>query len=130
MILVDTSAWIDYLRATGSAAHLELRRLIEDGRAAVTEPVVMEVLCGARDERHMAQLRGLLARGSMVAAVGEDYREAAFLYRLCRSKGETIRSPLDCLIAAVAIRSGLPVLHHDRDFDALARLTSLACHPG
>lgn len=129
MILVDTSAWIDYLRATGSAAHLELRRLIEDGRAAVTEPVVMEVLCGARDERHMAQLRGLLARASMVAAVGEDYREAAFLYRLCRSKGETIRSPLDCLIAAVAIRSGLPVLHHDRDFDALARLTSLACHP-
>ena len=55
----------------------------------------------------------------------EDYDKAAELYRQCRSRGETVRKLLDCLIAAVAIRSGIPVLHNDRDFDALARHTEL-----
>lgn len=128
MILVDTSAWIDYLRGTGSAVHIELRRLIRRGEVAVTEPVVMEVLSGARSERHLSQLRDLLSIAALVQCESDDYREGAFLYRLCRAGGETVRSPFDCLIAAVAVRTGLAVLHRDRDFDALGRHTPLACH--
>lgn len=54
-----------------------------------------------------------------------DYEEAAALYRLCRRRGETVRSLNDCLIAAVAIRAGTTVLHHDRDFTVLARHATL-----
>ena len=54
-----------------------------------------------------------------------DYDDAATLYRRCRQQGETVRKLIDCLIAAVAIRGGVPVLHNDRDFDVLARHTEL-----
>ena len=54
-----------------------------------------------------------------------DYEAAAALYRRCRRQGETVRKLLDCLIAAVAIRAGTPILHNDRDFDVLARHTEL-----
>ncbi len=61
----------------------------------------------------------------VIQTIQEDYEEAAALYRRCRAGGETIRNLLDCLIAAVAIRNNAPVLHRDRDFDALARHTEL-----
>jgi len=128
VVLADTSAWIEYLRATGSPVHQEVRRLIEREELAVTEPVVMEVLCGARSQRHLSQLRGLLARALLVRCQSDDYREGAFLYRLCRAHGETVRAPFDCLIAAVAVRAALPVLHRDEDFSVLARHTGLDVH--
>jgi predicted nucleic acid-binding protein len=92
---------------------------------AVCEPVRMEVLAGARDERHLNDLRRLLARGTLLATESTDYEEAAALYRTCRRSGETVRRMIDCLIAAIAIRIGISVLHHDTDFDVLARHTSL-----
>lgn len=125
MILADTSSWIEYLRGTGSAVHVELRNHLVAGAARVTEPVVMEVLAGARTEAHGRQLRSLLARADLVRCESQDFVEAAFLYRLCRANGVTIRSQVDCLIAAIAIRAGIPILHHDRDFEALARHTPL-----
>lgn len=85
----------------------------------------MEVLQGGRSPRHTRQLQSLLSRASLVRVESADYAEAAFLYRLCRANGETIRSSVDCLIAAVAIRTDSPVLHCDRDFHALARHTPL-----
>ena len=89
----------------------------------------MEVLAGASDERHLGQLRGLLARASLVAIVAADYDDAAALYRICRRNGETVRKLIDCLIAAVAIRSNAMILHSDGDFAALSRHPSLAAHP-
>lgn len=85
----------------------------------------MEVLAGARDERHLHHLRRLLARASLLPTGPTDYEEAATLYRTCRRSGETVRRLIDCLIAAVAIRAGVPVLHADSDFDVLARHTLL-----
>jgi predicted nucleic acid-binding protein len=125
--LVDTSAWVDYLRATGSEAHRHVRRLVEsDATVHTTDVVVMEVLAGGRDESHVDRLRRLLSRCEFVAVVGlGDFEHAASLYRRCRRAGETVRSLTDCLIAAVAVRADLDVLHADRDFDALARHTEL-----
>ncbi|HSR24268.1 MAG TPA: PIN domain nuclease [Candidatus Eisenbacteria bacterium] len=124
MILVDTSAWVEFLRATGSAVHLRLRELLQsDAALATTELVVTEVLAGARDEAHLDRLRrALLGRCELLdghALAG--YEEAAAVYRHCRRRGATVRRLNDCLIAAVAIRAGVPVLHLDQDFDQIAR---------
>lgn len=127
MTLVDTSAWVEYLRATRSPVHRRVRRLLdEDETLHTTDVVVMEVLAGARDEEHHHQLRRLLARCNYVPVEGlTDYESAAALYRACRRAGETVRALTDCLIAAVALRVDLTVLHADRDFEILARLAGL-----
>lgn len=127
MILVDTSAWIEFLRDTGSATCEEVDRLLA-GEVAVCDPIRMEVLAGARDEAHLRQLRGLLARASVLPAGPSDYETAASLYRVCRRRGATVRKLVDCLIATVAIRDGVPVLHSDSDFDLLEAHTELAVH--
>ena len=127
---MDTSAWVEYLRGTGSSVHRQVRRLIElDRPLHTTDVVVMEVMAGGRDDAHAARLRRLLSRCEFVATEGlGDFEQAAALYRQCRTAGETVRALTDCLIAAVAMRAGVDVLHADRDFDALARLTELELH--
>ena len=122
MILADTSAWLEFLRATGSEANLRIRALIEGDQLATTDVVLMEVLAGARDDGHRDRLRALLARCQFVPIAGpRDYEDAADIYRACRAAGHTVRALTDCLIASVAVRAGLAVLHADRDFDAIAR---------
>jgi predicted nucleic acid-binding protein len=55
----------------------------------------------------------------------DDFHHAAMLYRAGRAGGETVRRMTDCLVAAVAIRNDVPVLHNDRDYAVLARYTPL-----
>lgn len=55
----------------------------------------------------------------------QDYEEAAALHVRCRQAGATVRALTDCLIAAVARRADLDVLHADRAFGVLARHTGL-----
>ena len=123
--LIDTSAWIEYLRATGSAAHVEVRRLLleEPDRVAVTEPVVMELLAGATSTSALGKLEMLtsgLRRLPLDPAV--DFHSAASVFRAARSDGRTVRKLIDCLIASVALRTDTLLVHRDRDFDALAEL--------
>jgi len=127
VILIDTSAWIEFLRDTGSAVCEEVDRLLAED-IAICDAIRMEVLAGARDDAHLRQLRGLLARAIVLPTGAADYESAAALYRVCRSRGETVRKLVDCLIAAIAIREGVTVLHTDADFDALARHTALEVH--
>ena len=107
MILVDTSAWIEFLRDTGSPACLLVDELLA-GEIAICDAVRMEVLAGARDESHLLSLRRLLARAVAIPTLSTDYEDAAALYRRCRREGETVRKLIDCLIASVAIRAGAP----------------------
>ena len=124
MILVDSSAWIEFLRNTGSTVCNIVDEVL--GREiAVCDAVRMEVLAGARDESHLLSLRRLLAREVVIPTRATDYDDAAALYRRCRQQGETVRKLIDCLIASVAIRAGVPVLHNDTDFDVLARHSDL-----
>lgn len=129
MILIDTSAWIEFLRNTGSPVCRRVDLLL-DVRIATCDPVRMEILAGARDGEHLNQLRRLLARATPLAVEPVDYEEAAALFRTCRRRGETVRKLIDCLIAAVAIRAGVPVLHADADYDVLSRHTRLQIEPG
>lgn len=127
MILVDTSAWIEFLRDTGSSTCHAVDDLLE-GDLAICDAISMEVLAGARDDHHLGQLRGLLARSVVLPTRPAEYEGAALLYRTCRRRGETVRKLIDCLIGAVAIEHGVEVLHADEDFNALARHTDLRVH--
>ncbi|HEU0304127.1 MAG TPA: PIN domain nuclease [Gaiellaceae bacterium] len=131
MILVDTSAWAELFRRTGSRVDMRLRSLLDDPeQVAVTEVVVMELLAGARSTRQLRGLRRFTLVFPLLSAGGLDgYEHAAELYRLCRAGGETVRKLTDCLIAVPAIRAGVPVLHADRDFDVIARHTPLEVFP-
>jgi predicted nucleic acid-binding protein len=122
--VIDTSAWIEFLRDTGSPACTRVDQLLGDD-IATCDPIRMEVLAGARDERHLVDLRRLLARASVIPTQPTDYEEAAALYRICRRNGETVRKLIDCLIASITIRAGLSILHADADFEVLARHTDL-----
>ena len=127
MILVDTSAWIELLRATGHPAHLTLRHhLARRSALATTEPIIMELLAGTRTGVERSRLRArLIALPRLTVRGLADFESAAELYRLCRSRGATVRKLMDCLIAAVAIREKATVLHNDRDYEVLARHTRL-----
>jgi predicted nucleic acid-binding protein len=132
VILVDSSVWIEFLRATGSAEHLRLRALImEEAPLATTEIVLMELLAGARSDPEADELRRLLyGRCAFVSLRGTaDYELAAALYRRCRRAGDTIRSLTDCLIAIVAIGAGAELLQRDVDFDTIARHSPLRLAP-
>jgi predicted nucleic acid-binding protein len=124
MILIDTSAWIEFLRDTGSSVCLRVDELL-GGDIVICEPVRMEILAGARDDKHLNDLRRLLAGATLLATEPIDYEEAASLYRVCRRGGETVRKLIDCLIATIAIRSDVPILHNDADFEVLGRHTAL-----
>ena len=124
MILIDTSAWIEFLRDTGSAICNRVEALL-GSEIAICDAVRMEVLAGARDERHLVSLRRLLARATVIPTAPVDYDDAAALYRRCRREGETVRRLIDCLIGSVAIRADAAILHSDADFDVLARHTGL-----
>lgn len=122
MILADTSAWVEYDRATGSPVDQRLTALIAaGGPVAVTEPVIMEVLAGARSDQRETDLRRLLLRFELLRFdVVADFDGAVRLYRRCRRVGVTPRGLIDCMIAAVALRRGASLLSHDTDMDRLS----------
>lgn len=131
MILADTSAWVEYDRATGSPAESRLAELIaESSDLAVTEPVLMEVLAGARDETRATDLRRLLLRARLIPfeAVA-DFEGAARLYRRCRQAGVTPRGMVDCMIATVALRTSSSLLAHDLDLTRIATVVNLELDP-
>jgi predicted nucleic acid-binding protein len=124
MILADTSAWIEYDRATGSAVHRRVAELIAtDGPLSVTEPVVMEVLAGARSDERERDLRRLLLRFRLLRFdPAADFDGAARIYRRCRAVGFTPRGMVDCMVAAVAWRHGASLLTRDVDLERVCRM--------
>ncbi|MGS0687762.1 type II toxin-antitoxin system VapC family toxin [Nakamurella sp. GG22] len=127
MILADTSAWVEYDRATGSAVDRRLTFLIEaDGPLAVTEPVMMEVLAGSRSDRQERDLRRLLLSFRLLGFdPAADFDAATLIYRRCRSAGITPRGMIDCMIAAVAWRREAALLSFDVDLDRVARVVGI-----
>lgn len=124
MILIDTSAWIEFLRDTRSPACERVDELL-DAQIATCDAVRMEVFAGARDQEHLGQLRRLLARATLLPTESIDYDTAATVYRSCRAQGRTVRKLIDCLIAAVVMRAGVSLLHFDQDFTSIAVVTDL-----
>ncbi|MFM8815325.1 MAG: PIN domain nuclease [Actinomycetes bacterium] len=127
MPLVDTSAWIEFLRKTGSETNSELRNVLAK-RHHICDAITMEILSGARDDNHAKNLKRLLSRATVIETKPIDYHNAATIYRACRQVGITVRTQIDCLIAAIAIRTNTPLLHQDADFTAISQITALKVH--
>jgi hypothetical protein len=127
VILVDTSAWVEYDRATESDVDLRLTHLIERrGPLAVSEPIVMEVVAGLRSDERESDLRRLLARFALLRFDPvADFDAAARIYRDCRRVGVTPRGMVDCMIASVARRYGATLLARDRDLEAVAEVVGI-----
>jgi predicted nucleic acid-binding protein len=122
MILLDTSIWIEFLAGRG-------RRPTAEGLIGFVTcgPVVQEVLQGLRSGRASDAFReAFLALPCLSDPLtSRIFLEAAEIYREGRRKGYTIRSSMDCLIAAIAIENGIAIQHRDRDYDAIGRYTRL-----
>jgi predicted nucleic acid-binding protein len=127
VILVDTSAWVEYDRATGSGVDRRLTELITRDRwIAVTEPVIMEVVAGARSDTREADLRRLLLRFHLLrfdSAV--DFDAAARIYRSCRRVGVSPRGIVDCMITSVAHRHSAALLALDADLARVANVVGV-----
>lgn len=127
MILVDTSAWVEYDRATGSVVDKRLSALITNGgQLAVTEPIMMELQAGARDDQRQELLRRMLLGFHLLPFDPVvDFDGAAHIYRRCRAAGITPRGMLDCMIASVAWRTTSTLLAQDADLDRVATVVGI-----
>jgi predicted nucleic acid-binding protein len=127
VILADSSAWVEYDRATGSTVDRRIAALIAtDGPLVVTEPVVMEVVAGARDERRERDLRRLLGRFALLRFDPVvDFDAAARIYLRCRRVGVTPRGMVDCMIASVAARNDARLLALDTDLERVAGVVGI-----
>ena len=127
MTLVDTSAWIEYLRRTGSDVNTAVRSLI-DQRAdlATTDVVIMELLSGVSTPETRQKIWALMNRCIMLPTRPLfDYEVAAELYSRCRADGFNPANTNDVLIAAVAIGKRVPLLVADSDFERIAAVSTL-----
>ena len=122
MILIDSSVWIDWLRGsdTDAVRFVQARQDIEE--LALTQMIYLEVLQGAATSRQYEAIKRVLSKQTMLEPLDnlETFEAAAQLYRTARRKGLTVRKPVDCLIAAIALEQRTLLVHNDRDFLARA----------
>lgn len=124
-VLVDTSVWIEFLRGTGSPAHLFVRERLGVS-LATSEPILMELLAGAATGPQTAAAeRLMLGQHWVQVQPALDYRAAVDVYQAARATGHQPRSLQDCLIAAIALRTRTPVAHRDADYAHIAAVTGL-----
>jgi len=124
--LVDTTVWIDLFRGTDTPQVRELARLIHECEdICICGVILTEVLQGIRDDKQHAQTASAFEAFILLPMGTQTFLKAAELYRTLRSRGLTIRNSVDCMIAATAIEHDVPILHNDRDFEAIASLGTL-----
>ncbi|MGO9409599.1 MAG: PIN domain-containing protein [Spirochaetia bacterium] len=124
MILVDTSIWIAVFRSKNP---YRIEDAVEFDEIVTCLPVIQEILQGFREERAYRTARDAMLALPIVEFPMEEslFLEAAELYRSARRRGLTIRSSVDCLVAACALRHNVPVLHRDRDYEFLREISPL-----
>lgn len=123
MKLVDTSAWVEFLRRKGDVKIKHaVARLLQADRVACTCPVRFELLSGAKknEEADLAQALSLTQHYPFEA---DDWNRAALLERRLRAKGLTIPRN-DLFVAVVAIRARMPVVCRDKHFDAIRKIVA------
>ena len=127
MVLIDTSAWIEYLRKTGSKTNRQVRELLDNETPiATTDVVIMELLMGAPGSDARKQIWAFMNRCVMFPVRPLiDYEKAARLYVRCRRNGFTPANSNDLLLASVAITKKVPVLAADSDFERIAAVSTL-----
>ena len=124
-VLIDTSVWVNLLRdATGSVAR-RVAMIVGDDEVALTRFTQMELLQGAADDREWGTLSDYLDGQTYLEADNDTWRDSARIFYDLRRRGVTVRSPIDCCIAQMAIEHHALLLHEDRDFEAIAVIRPL-----
>lgn len=131
ILLVDTSVWIDFFAGRDTPQTRFFKGAVRDGAdVSLTGVILAEILQGVPSDSGFDRLRKDLSPFRMLQPASEDtYVQAAKLYRNGRKRGVTIRSLIDCLIAAIALDHGATVLHKDRDYDRISRYAPLSTAP-
>ena len=127
MILIDTSAFIEFLNRTESREDRIVEQLIvDDEEIAIPDISLTEILQGIRNDQEYAEVKTSLLTFPILSLKSADsYIAAADLYRKCRKKGATIRNTVDLLVAQMSLEYKATLLHNDRDFDAIAKVCDL-----
>ena len=127
MILIDSSAFIEFLNRTGTPVALAVERLIrDDADCAITDLVLTEILQGIKNDIEFRMVRdALLAFPILPINSPDSFVQAAEIYRNCRKNGLTVRSTIDLLIAQIALENDAVLLHNNRDFEAIASVSKL-----
>ena len=128
MILIDTSAMIEFLNCTDSRVGKMVEQLVRHDAAntAIADMTLTEILQGIKNDQEFTSIKNSLLAWNIISLRGTDsYVAAAELYRACRKHGLSIRSTIDCLIAQIAIENNAEVLHNDRDFESLSAICEL-----
>jgi predicted nucleic acid-binding protein len=120
-VLVDTSAWVDFLNGHSSPQASALADLLAgDDDVCTCGVIVAEVFQGLRRDSTRGEIAALFEEMTFLEAAGiGPYFRAADLYRTLRRKGRTVRSTIDCLIATLAEANGCYVLARDRDLETI-----------
>jgi predicted nucleic acid-binding protein len=120
-VLVDTSAWADFLNGFPSPVADALADLLRgDDDVYTCGIVVAEVFQGLRRAEGRDAIRRSFEDLIFLEPSGiRLYLRAAELYRALRAQGRTVRSTVDCIIAAIAEDAGCALLARDRDMDAI-----------
>ena len=126
MVLVDTTVWIDFFADRSEPHVAALEKLIENEEDLCLCGIILaEVLQGIRSEKDYIKTKDYLDDLVFLPMQQATFIRAAEVYRSLRKRGVTIRKPVDCMIASVAIEHDIPLLHNDRDFDYMARYSNL-----
>ena len=129
MVLVDTSVWIDFFAARSSGHVVALENLIINRKdICICGIVLTEVLQGIRKDSEFKKTRDLFNNLLFFPTPYSVFLKAAEIYRDLRRKGITIRRSVDCMIASVAIENDIPLLHNDKDFEAIEEHCGLRCY--
>ncbi len=120
MVLVDTTVWIDFFAAKSTPEVAELERLLNEGEDICTCGIILtEVLQGIREDEDYRRTLSRFDTFLFLPMNRQAFVKAAELYRSLRRRGVTIRKPVDCMIASIAIEHDIALLHSDRDFDLI-----------
>ena len=126
MVLIDTTVWIDFFADRNEPHVGKLQELIESEKDLSLCGVIMtEILQGIRSDTDFFKTKEYLNDLIFLPMQHETFVQAAEIYRSLRKKGVTIRKPVDCMIASVAIEYNIHLLHNDRDFNYIAKHSKL-----
>ncbi len=126
IVLVDTTVWIDFFADRDEPHVATLQELIEtEEDISLCGVILAEVLQGIRSDTEFFKTKEYLGDLVFLPMRQASFLRAAEVYRSLRKKGITIRKPVDCMIASVAIEYDIHLLHNDRDFDHIAKHSSL-----
>lgn len=121
MVLIDTSVWINVFKDKKGDYAASLASAVGDRDIVLTRFQQLELLQGCRNEQEWGKLSDYLTGQDYLDTSPSTWPAAARIYYTLRRQGITVRSPIDCCIAQIAIEQRIQLIHDDRDFIAISK---------